>query len=90
MNKWENLMLLAGGVLALSGLFLISLEYHHVSTLLFFVGVLTVTSVLHERLCPFCVLLNIISRIFDKESVEQNTCPIKIDPSVSIDRESSD
>lgn len=83
-------MLLTGGVLTLSGLLLISLEYHLVATLLFFVGVLTVTAVLGERLCPFCVFLSIIRRIFDKESVEQNSCPIRIDPSASVDRDSSE
>jgi len=90
MNRRENLTLLTGGALALSGLFLISLEYHFIATLLFFIGVLTVAAVLGERLCPFCVLLNAILRIFDKESAEQNTCSIQIDPSASVDRDSSD
>jgi hypothetical protein len=90
MNRRENLMLLTGGALALSGLFLIVLEYNPVATLLFFVGVLIVAGVLGERICPLCVFLNVIRRIFDKESVEQNTCPIQIESSVSIDRDSSD
>jgi hypothetical protein len=90
MNRRENLVLLTGGVLALSGLFLIALEYHLVATLLFFIGVLTISAVLGERLCPLCVLLNAILRIFDKESIEQNTCPIQSDPSGSVDRDSSD
>ena len=83
-------MLLTGGVLALSGLFLIVLEYNPVATLLFFIGVLIVAGILGERICPFCVLLNVIRRFFDRESVEQNTCPIQIDPSASFDRDSSD
>ncbi len=90
MNRRENLMLLTGGVLALSGLFLVSLEYHAAAALLFFIGIITVAVVLRERICPFCVLLNVIRRIFDKESVQQNTCSIKIDPSGSVDRDSSD
>ena len=82
--------MLSGGALALSGLFLIVLEYNPVATLLFFVGVLIVTGVLGERICPLCVILNVARRIFDKESVEQNTCPIQIDPSGAVDRDSSD
>ena len=83
-------MLLTGGVLALSGLFLIVLEYTPVATLLFFVGVLIIAGVLGERICPLCVVLNVTRRIFDRESVEQNTCPIEIDASVSIDSDSSE
>ena len=83
-------MLLIGGVLALSGLLLISLEYHLIATLLFFIGVLTVTAVLGERICVFCLLLNITNRIFHKESVEQKTCQIRFDPSASVDSGSSD
>jgi len=86
MNRRENLILLIGGVLTLSGLFLIALKYHPAAILLFFIGILTVTAVLGERICPLCVLLNIIRRIFDKESVEKNSCPIRIDPSRSVDK----
>ncbi len=83
-------MLLSGGVMVLSGLFLTSLEYHLIATILFFIGILTVTAVLGKRFCPFCILLNVTHRIFDKHSAEQNLCSIRFDSPVSDNSDSSE
>lgn len=91
MTKRENCVLLTGGALALSGLFLTSLEYPLVAALLLLTGILTVTAVLGEKICVFYLLLNVIRRIFHRESLDQRTCEIQREPpSGSIDNDSSE
>ena len=81
MTKLEKYVLFLGGVLAILGLFISSLQYPVVAALLIVSGIVAVSGVLGEKICVCYLLINLLFRIFHKEPPsEQRICKIQRKP----------